>query len=736
MDISHILEGLNDAQREAVTSEAPALLVLAGAGSGKTRVLVHRIAWQIEVLGLNPFSVLAVTFTNKAAHEMRQRIAEMMDQPVNGMWVGTFHTLAHRFLRRHWQEAGLQQNFQIMDSEDQQRLIKRIIRELNLDEKKWPAKQAQWFINGQKDEGIRAHHMQVGNSLFDKIHQQIYAAYDAACDRLGLVDFAELLLRSHELWLKHPEILAHYQQRFGHILVDEFQDTNTIQYAWLRLLARNQDGHTQGLTVVGDDDQSIYGWRGAKIENIQTFQSDFKGAELIRLEQNYRSTQTILDAANAVIQNNTDRLGKALWTDVKKGDPIQLYSAYSELDEARFIADRAANWQTQGEALADIAVLYRSNAQSRVLEEALLQANLAYRIYGGMRFFERAEIKNTLAYLMLIENQNADAAFERIVNFPTRGIGDKTLSQLREFARANQLSLWQAIAEMQKAGALSSRAISALLQFQELVESLQSGYESQSLEDLFTLVIHETGLLAHYKKEKSEKSEGRIDNLQELIIAAKSFDEQGAREEERESESLLAQFLDYAALESGAGQAEDHEDAIQLMTLHSAKGLEFKKVFIVGLEEGLFPSKMSLEEADGISEERRLCYVGITRAREQLVLTHAESRRLYGETEQRRQSRFIREIPEALIEPIRVSQGFVHARASALRASQSAQTSPVGSGDVGSEFHLGERVSHPRFGEGVVMNAEGKGASARIQVNFDEVGSKWLVFQYANLQKA
>ena len=581
MDVSRIIESLNDAQREAVCAPQDPLLVLAGAGSGKTRVLVHRIAWLIDVEGLSPYAVLAVTFTNKAAGEMRARIETMINAPASGMWVGTFHGLAHRLLRRHWQEAGLPQGFQILDSQDQLRLVKRAMQTMELDEAKWPPKQMQWFINGCKDEGLRPHHIEHRNDPYLKRQLEIYAAYEALCQRAGLVDFAELLLRSHELWLKYPALLDHYRQRFHHILVDEFQDTNAIQYAWLRMLA----GEAANITVVGDDDQSIYGWRGARIENILSYQKDFKNTRVVRLEQNYRSTANILNAANAVIENNTDRMGKQLWTDGNKGDLIQLYTAYNEQDEARFVVGRIEDSVDKGGVRSEIAILYRSNAQSRVFEERLMQCGIPYRVYGGLRFFERAEIKDALSYLRLTRNRDDDASFERVVNHPPRGIGGRTVDVIRQQAKQDNSSLWQAAITVVNEKLLAARACNAILVFLQLVDELAAGLDKLPLGEQVEHVMHPSGLVEHFSREKGEKGQTRLENLQELVSAAQEYEADPDNEMDP-----LSEFLAHASLEAGEGQADAWEDCVQLMTLHSAKGLEFPLVFLCGLEEGLFPA--------------------------------------------------------------------------------------------------------------------------------------------------
>ncbi|MBA2814373.1 DNA helicase II [Candidatus Pantoea persica] len=720
MDVFDLLNGLNDKQRKAVAAPRGNLLVLAGAGSGKTRVLVHRIAWLLSVENCSPYSIMAVTFTNKAAAEMRHRIEQLIGTSQGGMWIGTFHGLAHRLLRAHHLDAGLPQDFQILDSEDQLRLLKRLIKAMNLDEKQWPARQGMWYINGKKDEGLRPKHIESYGNPVEQIWLRIYQAYQEACDRAGLVDFAELLLRAHELWLHKPHILNHYRERFSNILVDEFQDTNNIQYAWIRMLA----GDSGRVIIVGDDDQSIYGWRGAQVENIQRFLQDFPAAETIRLEQNYRSTNNILKSANALIANNNGRLGKELWTEGSDGDPISIYCAFNELDEARFVVNRIKTWHENGNALQDCAILYRSNAQSRVLEEALLQSSMPYRIYGGMRFFERQEIKDALAYLRLIANRNDDAAFERMVNTPTRGVGDRTLDVVRQTARERQMTLWQATRELLQTHALAGRAASALQRFCELVDSLASETAEMPLHVQTDRVIKDSGLWVMYEQEKGEKGQARIENLEELVTATRQFSYQ----DEDEDLMPLQAFLSHAALEAGEGQADKWQDAVQLMTLHSAKGLEFSQVFIVGMEEGMFPSQMSLNEGGRLEEERRLAYVGVTRAMLKLTLTYAETRRLYGKEVYHRPSRFIGELPEECIEEVRL-------RASVSRpVNHQRMGAPVTKNDSG--FSLGQRVKHAKFGEGTIINLEGSGEHSRVQVAFQGQGIKWLVAAYKKLETA
>ncbi|EGQ9468625.1 DNA helicase II [Vibrio parahaemolyticus] len=722
MDPSLLLDGLNDKQREAVAAPLENLLVLAGAGSGKTRVLVHRIAWLMSVEQASPFSIMSVTFTNKAAAEMRGRIEELMMGSASGMWNGTFHGICHRILRAHYLDAKLPEDFQIIDSDDQQRLLKRLIKAQNLDEKQWPARQVAWWINGKKDEGLRPAHIDAYHDPVTKTYLQLYTAYQEACDRAGLVDFAEILLRAHELLRDNKFVREHYQARFKHILVDEFQDTNNIQYAWLRMMA----GPECHVMIVGDDDQSIYGWRGAKVENIEKFTREFPSVTTIRLEQNYRSTKTILEASNTLIANNTERMGKELWTDGVVGEPISVYSAYNELDEARFAVNKIKEWQDKGGALNDAAMLYRNNAQSRVLEEALIQAGLPYRIYGGMRFFERQEIKDALAYMRLMANRNDDAAFERVVNTPTRGLGDKTLETIRRAARDRGCTMWEASVAMLDEQVLAGRAAGALGRFIELITALEDDTLEMPLHEQTDHVIKYSGLFAMYEQEKGEKSKARIENLEELVTATRQFE----KPEEAEEMSLLTAFLTHAALEAGEGQADEFEDAVQLMTLHSAKGLEFPLVFMVGVEEGMFPSQMSAEEAGRLEEERRLCYVGMTRAMQKLYITYAEMRRLYGQDKYHKPSRFIRELPETCLDEVRM-KAQVSRPASSGRFSQTAVKDNFN--ETG--FSLGSRVMHPKFGEGTIINFEGSGPQSRVQIAFNGEGIKWLVTAYARLEK-
>ena len=733
MDLSPILNPLNDAQRAAVTAPLGPVLVLAGAGSGKTRVLTHRIAWLIQAEGVSPHGILAVTFTNKAAGEMRARVERLLGVPGGGLWIGTFHGIAHRLLRLHWREANLAQGFQILDSEDQQRLIKKVIRAAELDETRWVPREVQWFINANKDEGRRPGQLKDENDPTRRQLIRLYAAYEAACASSGVVDFAELLLRAFELWRDNPALLSHYRRRFQHVLVDEFQDTNAIQYEWMRLLAPPQAGAASAATgpaptpasggypfVVGDDDQSIYRFRGASARHLEQFRRDYPGAQLFRLEQNYRSTGTILEAANGLIGHNASRLGKKLWTAGARGEPIRLYTAFNERDEAEFVTHRIREHVSRGGSRREIAILYRSNAQSRVFEEAFLSARVPYRVYGGLRFFERAEIKDALAYLRLLANRRDDASFERVVNLPPRGVGAKSLEALRERARADGSSLWEAAAaSLAAGGALGAKAGGAIHGFMALIERLAAERGALALHEQVDQLLKASGLIEHYRRDKAERGETRVENLEELVSAARGFTPEGS-----ELPPLEA-FLAHAALESGEGQADEWEDCVQMMTLHSAKGLEFPVVFLAGMEEGLFPHQRSLTDLDGLEEERRLAYVGMTRAMRQLYLTCAEQRRLHGVDSYGQISRFVREIPENLVEEVRPRVQVSRPLAVGRFRSEEGQAGGV---------RLGARVRHGRFGEGVVLNVEGAGAQARVQVSFERQGTKWLMVQYANLE--
>jgi DNA helicase II / ATP-dependent DNA helicase PcrA len=722
MDVSGLIDALNPAQRQAVCAEAGHYLVLAGAGSGKTRVLTHRIAWLNQVFEVPLYRVLAVTFTNKAAAEMRARIAALLPEGARGMWVGTFHGIAHRLLRLHWQDARLPESFQVLDADDQLRLIKRIVADLQLDDTRFPPKQLVWWINAHKDAGRRPSAIQIAmGDQFTRVQLQVYEEYEQRCQRSGLVDFAEILLRAHETLRNTPVLLDHYRQRFSQILVDEFQDTNNVQYAFIRLLA----GETGQVFVVGDDDQSIYGWRGAQVANMQKFLHDYPNSQTIRLEQNYRSSGNILAAANAVIAHNPERMGKKLWTDDRDGALIDLYTAFNEVDEARYVIGQIQQAIQHGGRAADCAVLYRNNAQSRAIEEQLLSNALPYRVYGGQRFFERMEIRDAMAYLRLVSNPDDDAAFERAVNTPPRGIGDRTLDELRRQARDAALSLWQAADLIQNQNTLNARAKNALAGFTDLIKNLQAERDGLELYEVFDRILEKSGLRLHYGKESKGELDSRVDNLDEWISVASRFSRRVVPDEE-ESLGEMAAFLAYAALEAGEGQVEEGVDGVQLMTLHSAKGLEFPFVFLVGMEEGLFPSARSLDEANRLEEERRLAYVGITRAREKLTLCYAETRRLHGMEMYGTPSRFIREIPEKLINAIRPKLQRYAAGGGYASAKSLAE-------DTGA-FRLGQSVTHSTFGDGVIMQFEGSGAHARVQINFSEAGSKWLVLAYAKLQ--
>ena len=719
-----LIDELNEAQADAVSAPESNLLVLAGAGSGKTRVLVHRVAWLMEMYDVSPHGILAVTFTNKAAKEMNARLEALVNRSFRSMWVGTFHGLCHRLLRMHYQEAGLNQNFQVLDSDDQSKVVKRLLEAHQLDEKRFPPKTICHFINSQKDEGCRAAAVQPKGDYFNDKLIDLYAAYENECEAKGLVDFGELLLRAHETLRDNSELLAHYQNRFRHILVDEFQDTNTIQYAWLRLLA----GAGNHVMAVGDDDQSIYGWRGAKVENIRAFEQDFKGVVTVRLTRNYRSTANILNAANAVIANNFGRLGKDLWTEDNPGDSLKLYAAFNEQDEARFIADTAQSHVQEGNRRDDVAVLYRSNAQSRSLEEAFMRAGIPYRIYGGLRFYERMEIKNALCYLRMVLNRFDDIAFERVVNTPPRGIGEKTLEMLRNIARDEGKSLWSAAEFAIDNGVLTARARNPLQSFINLIDGLDDSTRELELGEKARDVVAASQLIEYHGSEKGEKAQTRVENIKELVSACADF------EPLEENEDPLAAFLTQASLDAGDRQADEDDDAVQLMTLHSAKGLEFPVVFLAGCEEGLFPHKMSMDDPDGLEEERRLAYVGITRAMRKLYLSYAESRRLYGVENYATRSRFIKEIPVDLIDEIRMNAKVTRP----LKGSDKRLHGTAGwksldqPNDTG--LKLGQSVEHRMFGEGVVLNFEGSGPQTKVTVNFQGHGQKVLIAAYANLK--
>ncbi|AWN15199.1 DNA helicase II [Salinisphaera sp. LB1] len=718
-DVSAILDGLNDAQREAVGAPPAHMRVLAGAGSGKTRVLIHRIAWLIGVEGVSPQSILAVTFTNKAAGEMRARLEPMLRVPARAMWVGTFHGIAHRLLRLHYKEAKLPQTFQIIDSDDQLRLVKRAMRGLEIDEQRWPPRQMAGFINSCKEDAERPRDLADTGDYARSQMIRVYTAYENAREAAGLVDFPELLLRAYETCRDNADLLAHYRRRFSHLLVDEFQDTNALQYAWIRLLA----GPHGKVFIVGDDDQSIYSWRGARVDNILSFENDFAGTRTVRLEQNYRSTGTILAAANGLIGHNLSRLGKELWTAGADGEPIDVYAAFNEYDEAQHVVTRIQNWIADGGARSDVAILYRSNAQSRVLEERLIAAEIPYRIYGGQKFFERAEIKDALAYLRLMQSRSDDAAFERVVNTPTRGIGNTTVDKIRTHARAGAMNLWQAayeLADPDNKQGLPARAANAVLNFIRLIDELDASAEGMALHEATEHVIAVTDLKGHHGKGNDEKAEARKDNLDELVSAARAY-----TADDDETMDEITQFLAYASLEAGEAQAGEWDDSVQLMTLHAAKGLEFPLVFMVGMEEGLFPHQRSVADDNGLEEERRLAYVGMTRAMEKLNLSHAEVRRLHGQENLAAPSRFLREIPSDYLRETRPQAGI---------SQPVFRPGPIGRNEGKSAgLGLGQRVMHKKFGEGTVLAFEGDGARARVQVNFDGAGSKWLIAGYAKL---
>lgn len=721
-----LTQDLNPEQQQAVTTDANHVLVLAGAGSGKTRVLTQRIAYLIHARGVSPFAVMAVTFTNKAAAEMRGRIEQLLRMSVNGMWAGTFHGLAHRFLRTHWQQAGLPESFQIIDSDDQLRIIKRIHKNFELEDSRWPAKQSQWFINKQKESGHRADNVVIRDRYVEEVLLKIYRAYEEICQTSGLVDFAELLLRSLETLRNNAELREHYQHRFQFVLIDEFQDTNNLQYDWLRLFS---GAHTQTMAV-GDDDQSIYSWRGAQVENIDRFTRDFAPVEVIRLEQNYRSTNTILEAANTVIANNQNRMGKNLWTAGDKGDAITLYSAFNERDEAYYVISTIKSLHRNGVHYSDMAILYRSNAQSRILEENLLDANIPYRIYGGQKFFDRMEIKDALGYLRLIANRHDDAAFERVINTPTRGIGNATLSSIRLTARDNAVSFWSAAEFILENGDLSTRAQNALNAFIQLITNLDADTSHLSLGEQTEHILMLSGLWAHYEKDKSQAGQSRIENLQEFIHATKQFSNDGYQEMHDIELSPLAAFLAHIALETSETQAEEFTDYVSLMTLHAAKGLEFPTVFITGMEENLFPHRMSIEEPRGLEEERRLCYVGMTRAKQKLYICHAESRRINGMTKYQAPSRFIQEIPASHLHAVRPT---AQVNTSQFQSHRQSTPKRAGLQVEGTELAVGMRVEHKKYGAGTIINYEGHSEHARLQVKFDQYGSKWLIASYAKL---
>ena len=728
-----LLAGLNNKQLEAVTLPHQSALILAGAGSGKTRVLTARIAWLIQTGQVSPTGLLAVTFTNKAAKEMLTRITSSLPINTRGMWVGTFHGLCNRLLRAHHREAGLPASFQILDIADQLSAIKRLMKLMNVDDEKFPPKQVQQFINGCKDEGLRAHAVDAYDPHSTKM-REIFEEYDKQCQRDGVADFAELLLRCYELLERDANIRQHYQSRFKYILVDEFQDTNRLQYLWLKLLTGHKDGQQLNcMFAVGDDDQSIYGFRGARVGNMRDFEKDFNIQHIVKLEENYRSHSNILDAANAIIANNTNRLGKNLWTAAGAGEPVRVYDAYNDTDEAQFIVDEIKMLHCEGTSLGEIALLYRSNAQSRILEHALFSANLPYRVYGGLRFFERAEIKHSLAYMRLIANANDDTALLRVINFPARGIGARSLEQLQESARAENCSLWQAAINKVGNGKLGGKGIEG---FVALIRHMVDSAYGITLPELAELATTTSGLKAHYQLDK--EGEDRIANLEELVTAAVAFTNQGFGNHNNvdgeTEQDLLTQFLSHASLEAGEHQADVGRDALQLMTVHASKGLEFKAVFISGLEEGLCPHEQSLFENTALEEERRLMYVAVTRARQRLYLSHAQSRMLHGKVRYGIPSRFLDEIPEVLLKRLnskpvaRSGGGRDYTELPAMMSKQQSSTQKNAM-----PWKIGQQVAHAKFGEGVVVSYEGNASDMRVQVNFGREGLKWLAMEFAKL---
>lgn len=758
-----MLNSLNPAQLQAATVKLGNLLILAGAGSGKTRVLIHRIEWLITAQGAAPYHILAVTFTNKAAAEMRARLAAQLQGDLSSMWIGTFHGIAHKLLRMHWANCGLPENFQILDGEDQLRVIRRIFKKLNINEDHWEPRQAQNYINRKKDDGKRTKHLMRGNNPFEQVMLEIYREYEQICQREGLLDFAELLLLAYELLMQNVTLLAHYRQKFLHIFVDEFQDTNKIQYDWLKLFANS----AHSTTVVGDDDQSIYGWRGACIENIYRFDRDFPPTTIMRLEQNYRSTGTILAAANAVISCNSGRYGKTLWTQAEQGEPITLYVALNEEDEALYLVKQILKYREAGYALEDMAILYRSNAQSRVLEDALLRVGLEYSIYGGLRFFERAEIKDALAYLRLLVNQHDNTAFDRAINNPPRGIGARSLEKIRELAALHNISYWQASQQALSEQIISGRVVSGINSFIGLITELSQVAAAIKLSAIIEQIIAKSGLLQFFSSQPGETARSRIENLKELVNATATYT---TEPEYSTNYAIITDFLNFASLD--AGSRDEGKGGVQLMTLHAAKGLEFPLIFMCGVEEGLFPHHFSKDDPQALAEERRLCYVGITRAKQKLFLTFAEVRRLFGREEARRVSRFISEIPSHLIDEERRKfsirhNGSVTARSDGSRSygfrghNQSSLHGSMNSGmstaaiattmtAAASIAHkvsrvnfnrsddpallIGRRVKHQKFGSGIVIDQEGSAEKTRVHINFDVTGAKWLMLSYANLE--
>ncbi|MBK7565576.1 MAG: exodeoxyribonuclease V subunit gamma [Propionivibrio sp.] len=721
-----ILANLNPPQLAAVTLPPQHALILAGAGSGKTRVLTTRIAWLISTGQTGPHSILAVTFTNKAAKEMLARLAAMLPINIRGMWIGTFHGLCNRLLRAHHRDAGLPALFQILDSADQLSAIKRLLKNFNVDDVKFPPRELAGFINAHKEQGIRAAQAEAYDD-YTRRRVELYAEYDSQCQREGVVDFAELLLRSYEMLQRNEPLRHHYQERFRHILVDEFQDTNRLQYAWLKLLS----GHNAPVSrpngacvfAVGDDDQSIYAFRGAEVGNMRDLEREFKVENVIRLEQNYRSQGNILDAANALIKNNRGRLGKNLWTDAGAGEPIRVFEGFSDIDEARFVVDEARELTLDGYTRNQIALLYRSNAQSRVLEHQLFTAGVPYRVYGGLRFFDRQEIKHALAYLRLIGNPDDDTAFTRVVNFPTRGIGSRSIEALQEAAHRANSSLYNA------AASLSGKAGTTVGNFIRLIETLREETRALPLPEIIDHLIERSGLRQHYLAEKEGRE--RLENLDELINAATNFLHEESDTLAAQETDPLASFLAHASLEAGEHQAGEGQEAVQLMTVHAAKGLEFDAVFITGLEHGLFPHENAAQERDGLEEERRLMYVAVTRARKRLYLSYAQTRMLHGQTRYSLPSLFLEELPEALLH--KINRAPAHGYNAPTAPARAASESPLSGQTSANGLRIGQNVQHAKFGLGVIVSAEGRGAEARVQVNFGAHGMKWLALEYAKL---
>lgn len=740
--MSNLTSSLNDRQLEAVTTSTENSLVIAGAGSGKTKVLIHRIAYILENFAVSTFNILAVTFTNKAANEMRERIEQMMHSSIGGMWIGTFHGLCHRMLRQHYAEAGLPEAFQIIDQDDQTKIIKKIHTAMGLDETKWPPKKSVSYINNKKESGLESKDINAQNNPTESVLLHVYNNYENQCKISGLIDFADLLLKTYKLLQQNDHIRQSYKDRFKFILVDEFQDINNIQYMWLKAISGMLDNpkETNTVMVVGDDDQSIYSWRGAEIAHILSFSKEYPGVKTIRLEQNYRSTGNILEAANAVIAKNGGRLGKSLWTDGDKGSPIYLYHSSNEVDEASFISNQIMAWRQNGKSIEDVAILYRSNAQSRMIEEILNRNQIPYRIYGGLRFFDRAEIKDALCYMRLVANQNDNAAFDRVINQPARGIGKQTLESVREYANTHGTSLYEAAHNTVVKSLLSARACTALAGFIDLITSMKNEITDKTLGEAATIIIAKSKLKEFYLHDNKEQGQTKVENLEELINAAQVY----ISADEDNHNPSLSEFLAHSTLATDNRESnKDNPNAVSLMTLHSAKGLEYNLVFLTGLEEGLFPHKMSILEGDRLEEERRLCYVGITRAKEKLCITHAATRRLHGSENYQTPSRFLYEIPDELLQEIKAKgmspsyqQKPTYNSRSSYNQNDTDYSKPKRVADNNQDsnsYRLGQKVQHAKFGSGVILNYEGDKESGRVQIKFKDYGVKWLVTSYAKL---